>query len=55
MESDKNQFNISLSQQTRDILEKTGKGTNLTQSDLIELIITQYFKTLQPDQEIRTA
>ncbi len=44
MEKTSARLNISLSQSTYEILKKTKKGTNLTNSDVIEMIIRQYFK-----------
>jgi hypothetical protein len=47
MEESLAELNISLSPSTYEILKETKKGTNLTNSDVIEMIIRQYFK---PDQ-----
>lgn len=44
MKKTSTRLNISLSEPAYEILKETKKGTNLTDSDVIDMVIRQYFK-----------
>ncbi len=55
MENHQAKLNISLSDRTHEILKQTKKGTNLSDSDVIELIITQYFRMIPSSKKRKIA
>lgn len=40
--------NISISKDTYELIQQTKQGTNLSDSDVLELIIKQYFRFVKP-------
>lgn len=55
MNHSQSKFNISLSQETYNMIKQTKKGTNLSDSDVVELIIQQYFRYIEPSEKSQVA